>query len=512
MKFYLPKLALTNLMLFIGLQAIGANAAEKKPAAAPGEMTAIEALYRLELLPQLCPGETCKSFSSYDRTGGNNDGFDGTHSKLRVENGNSILAEMDGPGCIQRMQFSYSAYKENGILGRKGEHIRIFLDGEKTAALDVPLEDLLRGKVDGFPLPLVGEKSGSFFYYVPIPYRKSCKVEVDGTDNRFYEINYRTFPNDKGIVTFHNPPNVARRKALQEAVKVWNACGDFGALNVPQTKKTVKTFSLEAGESQEFSLLDGPQMVRAVYLTGEPEQLKNAGGVRLQIRWDGVEKSAVDLPLDYFFCQAMQPEAFQSLLAGNAAQGWYNFMPMPYQSSAKITLKAEKPFTGNLQVLTVTLPEWRDDFGYFHTAYHESLPTEKGKYHPWLRREGRGRYVGTYLVTEGDNKDRLPGWLEGDDQFTVDGELMIHGTGTEDFFNCGWYGVPGRTSSPSFNPLHGFPVYRVKDKHVSTAAYRWNVSDPVSYEKSINAEIEHGPTNDMKADYRSAAFFYDVAP
>ena len=34
-------------------------------------------------------------FSSYDRTGGNDDGFNGTYSKLRVENGNNILAEVE---------------------------------------------------------------------------------------------------------------------------------------------------------------------------------------------------------------------------------------------------------------------------------------------------------------------------------------------------------------------------------------------------------------------------------
>ena len=43
-------------------------------------------------------------------------------------------------------------------------------------------------------------------------------------------------------------------------------------------------------------------------------------------------------------------------------------------------------------------------------------------------------------------------------------------------------------------------------------AFRWYLTDPVPYEKSIAAELEHGGTNDVNANYRTAAFFYDAAP
>jgi len=43
-------------------------------------------------------------------------------------------------------------------------------------------------------------------------------------------------------------------------------------------------------------------------------------------------------------------------------------------------------------------------------------------------------------------------------------------------------------------------------------AYRWYLTDPVSYEKSIDFELEHGGVNDVNANYRTAAFFYDAAP
>jgi len=43
-------------------------------------------------------------------------------------------------------------------------------------------------------------------------------------------------------------------------------------------------------------------------------------------------------------------------------------------------------------------------------------------------------------------------------------------------------------------------------------AYRWYLPDPISYEKSIVGELEHGGVNDINANYRTAVFFYDSKP
>jgi hypothetical protein len=41
--------------------------------------------------------------SSYDRTGGNDDGFSGLYSFVRKDDEGLILAEIDGPGAIYRI-------------------------------------------------------------------------------------------------------------------------------------------------------------------------------------------------------------------------------------------------------------------------------------------------------------------------------------------------------------------------------------------------------------------------
>jgi len=495
---------------------VGAAAAAPPPAAtqgaADGETAAIESLYRVEHWPRLLPGVAAKMFSSYDRTGGNDDGFSGAYSRLRIENGNSVLAEMTGPGCIQRIHLPHSGYQNPGLLRRKGEHIRIFLDGSDKPALDVPLEDLFSGKVEGFPKPLVGEGFGGHYCYVPIPYRNGCRVETEGTFGRFYAVAYRTCPSADGIVTFQNPPTPRQRAALAAAVRAWTSCGEIPSCETSRLQRTEQPLELKAGESFAKALPAGPGMVRAVYLECDPASRDAAGAVRLRIRWDGAAAPAVDAPLDFFFCQAMQPGAFRSLLVGTNEQGWYNFMPMPYRESASLELVASKPFKGRVTVLTEPLGKGHGDLGYLHAEYHESLPTERGKCHLFLDRQGHGHYAGTYLATDGHHPSGLPSWLEGDELFTCDGELRIHGTGTEDYFNCGWYGVAGRLDGPCAFPLHGFSVYRGKDKRSEAAAFRWNVPAPVPYDKSLRAEIEHGPGNDVQVNYRSTAFFYDAAP
>src|SRR5260221_13049818 len=88
---------------------------------------------------------------------------------------------------------------------------------------------------------------------------------------------------------------------------------------------------------------------------------------------------------------------------------------------------------GLIEVVSTPADKWREDSAYAHAAYTEALPAQPKVYFPWLARTGQGHYAGTYLVTEG--KGKLPLWRESDAQVTVDGELRLHGTGTEPSFN-----------------------------------------------------------------------------
>ena len=60
----------------------------------------IEELYRLDKLPEFKKSTKVASMSSYDRTGGNDDGFSGKYSFVRKEEDGLVIADLKGPGLI----------------------------------------------------------------------------------------------------------------------------------------------------------------------------------------------------------------------------------------------------------------------------------------------------------------------------------------------------------------------------------------------------------------------------
>jgi len=63
----------------------------------------LEALSRLDLLPEFRSNCIVEQISSYDKTGGNDDGFNGTYSYIRKENNKLVIADLKGPGIINRI-------------------------------------------------------------------------------------------------------------------------------------------------------------------------------------------------------------------------------------------------------------------------------------------------------------------------------------------------------------------------------------------------------------------------
>ncbi len=76
--------------------------------------------------------------------------------------------------------------------------------------------------------------------------------------------------------------------------------------------------------------------------------------------------------------------------------------------------------------------------GYFKTAFNSELPTTNGSDIIMLDAEGSGHLVG---VVENMMGPTSRSYLEGDERFYVDDSLSpaFYGTGTEDFYNGGWY-------------------------------------------------------------------------
>ena len=102
------------------------------------------------------------------------------------------------------------------------------------------------------------------------------------------------------------------------------------------------------------------------------------------------------------------------------------------------------------------------------------------------------------------------GMMEGWETITRDGETepSVRGTGTEDYFNGAWYYLPkgGRFSAP----YHGCILRDLLRSRI--AVYRFDMSAPVSFSRSLRVSIDHGFSNELDCDYSSTAYWYQTEP
>lgn len=128
--------------------------------------------------------------------------------------------------------------------------------------------------------------------------------------------------------------------------------------------------------------------------------------------------------------------------------------------------------------------------------------------HVFVHAVGQGHYVGINYFMDCPT----PLWYgEGDDMFLVDGEPWpgsLHGTGTEDYFNSSW--CPKELYA---HPYFGYA--RVNDETGwlgRTHCYRFHLEDPVHFQTSLRASIEHGHANSLTLDLATVAYWYQTEP
>jgi len=218
-----------------------------------------------------------------------------------------------------------------------------------------------------------------------------------------------------------------------------------------------------------------------------------------------------------FFIQENTGIHGKSMMAGllPGGEGVYNFFPMPFRQKANV--KIILPEKCKVQIITVfeKLPQMNTDLCYLNIQHNVDSPTRPGKKHVWLDVKGKGHYVGVYMRATGEslsNKNLGVYWtgcLEGDEVFEVDGKLVSHGTGTEDYFNAGWNGMFGRLDHAKTLPFHGYTLFDASKTISRTAAYRWHLpTEVIPFENHIKAEIEVGPADQDVGDYESIVYYY----
>ncbi|WP_063798867.1 DUF2961 domain-containing protein [Nocardia sp. NRRL S-836] len=462
------------------------------------------------------PGVQTRQFSSFGRDGSNNDGFSGANSCLRTDASGCVIAEDSGAGELASLWFTQaSSGRPTGDMTGTGR-IRIELDGR--AVVDRSLQELVEGRQGApFSFPLVAtseQSSGGAYVKVPMPYRTSMRVTVQNNPN-FHHVTYRHFPTADGVTAF-DPADRA-----EDVLAMLRAAGTADPKPAaPGATTTARTSTLAAGARTSLAAVTGPGSISALRLR-VPD---NAGAaalsaLRLRITFDG--RTTVDSPVGEFFGGGLGETSVRALMFAmdTAPGGWYtSWWPMPYHSAATVELVN----TGTAAIAgigseVVAAPDSRwtaalgpgGSAGYF-TTQSRAGATTPGRDWTFVSAAGRGRFVGVSHTMRGTVPGgNTRGYLEGDERVHVDSSPspQLHGTGTEDFYESGWYFDRGEFS----NPFNGNPRHLRAAGGCTVecdAVYRLMLADSVGYANALEFGIEHGAQDDHDADYSSTAFLY----
>jgi hypothetical protein len=279
---------------------------------------------------------------------------------------------------------------------------------------------------------------------------------------------------------------------------------------------------ISPGGTLTVAELQGPGVIAHIWFTIAHQAKNYSRLMTLRIYWDGEKHPSVECPIGDFFGVGHgvdTPLSSLPIRVTSLGRGRNCYWPMPFRHSARITVtnESDRPCDAFFYYIDWQKhPSLPNDVAYFHAMYRQEFPCVMGRNYLLADIEGRGHYVGTVqsVVNISD------GWYgEGDDFFFIDGEKepSLRGTGTEDYFCDGWgfYAQEG--------PYYGCPMSAWGKTGDQTSVYRFHIPDPVTFKKSLRAEIEHkgaqefpggGSSGFIERDdlMSSVAYWYQTEP
>src|ERR1019366_7270702 len=185
--------------------------------------TGFESMANLDQLPLLHPfGTQTKQFASFDVSGGNMDwDFQKAFTKYVDGNGESVIFDEIGPGCLFRQQMNVWVGWKGGVMltdeGWGRARIKYYFDDEAKPTIDLTLDEFFRSQTAPFTDPLCffdsvtinGKEHHRFaITYYPFSFGKRLKVTiVPPTDRRdcgltWYQYTYLAYPKGQKINTW----------------------------------------------------------------------------------------------------------------------------------------------------------------------------------------------------------------------------------------------------------------------------------------------------------------------
>ncbi len=485
------------------------------PAARGGDVPrGAEALLDLNALPLLRDGVQAHHVSSFDRAGGNDDGFAGTWSALEERGGEHVILAARGAGCVYTLWFTGP---DGGYSTLPWGRLRIYFGSEEKPRVDVEANEFFSGSDPRFPRPLVAgprASSGGHVSYVPLEFSNGLRITTERRAG-FYNAYYQTYRDAEDAVDgWPTGEKLERLRALFAGRGSWRDA-ECATGPLPEGHRMEGKRSAPPGGAATIADVEGAGAIVEVRVDPLfPPTAEDLRDLRMRIAWDGQDPPAVDVPLGMFFGCGLGEAHVTSLFFGVSSSGhYYNSFPMPFWSRARVDLvnPTARSFGEFLtEVRWIDRPYPRDRAGYLHAQHRREWPTTRGRDYTILEAAGRGSFVGNVLAIHPlapANKR----WWEGDARMFIDGRRTpaIHGTGHEDDYLGGWSNE--FLSRPFSLPFHGEPsVGPLTDVggQLNGDVSLYRVYVPIPFETGIRHGCEHGISNREDYRYSSCAFYY----
>ncbi len=463
----------------------------------------VDGLTRISSLPLECSNSRTYQYSSRNLSGGNKDGNLGSHF-YKDENGDYVIFEDYGPGCIYRMWLTGNLWRliwkeeKSQLLSR----IKIYVDDMRRPVINNHFLVFFSGLRYPFMYPITNfifQSSGGFVSYMPISYTSHCKIVLTRKPE-FFQVTYKKYDTDENIESFNKIENIRLLK------NQWNKRNLGLEPKEERDTSSIKGHSdISAGENVTLWNHCGSGAIWSFYLDIKPFEQKAVENLWLRIHWDGNPNPAVNVPVNQFFGSYYIKDAPRALLVGYIDSKYYCHIPMPYWSSAKVELHNLGGTDIEVDSEIVFLEEEYpiNKSGYFYSIYNNET-TVVGKDYTVLDIQGAGHYIGITHTMKSSGDFR---YMEGDERIHTDGSQtpFIYGTGTEDFYNGGWYFKFGTF----IMPLHGATTYISNDNINFSSCYRFMLGDLIPFGKDFFFGIEHDDNNIVGGDnYQSVSYLY----
>jgi hypothetical protein len=444
----------------------------------------------LQSLLEFHPGWITRSVTSHDGSGGNDDGSWNGNAPINLDGVDyQTLFHGEGEGAILRLWMTADLDNEvpNDYL-----ELRIEIDG-KTFYRGKPL-DFFNGKATWKSPVVMGyqETSGSFLSYLPIPYAKDAKILFRGNPH-YFQVTYRQGAGSSTV-------NTADQVSQFMSDRTWVSDLSNDPVNTVPVGQVIAT---------------GPTTLSGIKLECTPSQLLD-----LRVRVGNL----APVPAAFFFGlgttgSALPGKEFaevhselNDITISDSLITLMTRLPIPLHADESLTIESASGQSESISYATESVssvfPGTHLDMQ-FHDQAGPGIPTTMEFYSS----SGPTQFISLVEQISGNPPGNMR-YLEGDEMVRTDGMTypLQLGTGTEDYFNGGWYFDQG----PFTNPNSGEPRFNVIDPGTDWSAagfehsvYRHHVLDPIVGRAGMRFGFEAGDIGDFTPiEYQTLATAY----